>query len=121
MKNQINTKQSEIRLLKQSLLGKSPQNKIRWDLSQLESKRTILIKSLSNYIDGNKSVLASLSRSLEAVSPLSTLDRGYSITYGPKLSPLKSANNVKIGDKIRSHLQNGNIESVVSKIENLYD
>ena len=58
-------------------------------------------------------------RSLEAVSPLSTIDRGYSITYGPKLSPIKSTGSVKVGDKIRSHLHKGRIESIVSKIENL--
>ena len=77
------------------------------------------IKALNNYLDRNKSALASLSRSLEGVSPLSTLDRGYSITFGPKLSPIKSTDSVKVGDKIRSHLHKGNIESVVSKIENL--
>ena len=79
IKNQINKKQSEINFFKQSILGKSPQNKINWDLSKLETSRKILIKALNNYLDRNKSALASLSRSLEGVSPLSTLDRGYSI------------------------------------------
>ena len=119
IKNQIIKKQSEINFFKQSILGRSPQNKINWDLSKLETSRKILIKSLNNYLDRNKSALASLSRSLEGVSPLSTLDRGYSITYGPKLSPIKSTDSVKVGDKIRSHLHKGNIESIVSKIENL--
>ena len=118
-KNQINRKRSEISLLKQSLLGKSPINKIEWDLSKLETNRSSLIQSLNKCLERNKSALASLSRSLEAVSPLSTLERGYSITFGPELSPIKSANTVKVGDKIQSHLHNGNIESIVSKIENL--
>ena len=118
-KNQINRKRSEISLLKQSLLGESPKNKIDWDQSKLENSRKILLQSLDNCLEKNKSVLASLGRNLEAVSPLSTLERGYSITFGPKLSPIKSANTVKVGDKIRSHLHNGNIESIVSKIEDL--
>ena len=93
--------------------------KIDWELSKLESNRNSFIQSLSNCLERKKSALTSLSRSLEAVSPLATLERGYSITFGPKLSPIKSANTVKVGEKIRSHLHNGNIESIVSKIENL--
>ena len=118
-KNQINRKRAEISLLKQSLLGESPVNQIKWDLSKLEINRNSLIQSLSNCLERSKSALASLSRSLEAVSPLSTLERGYSITFGPELSPIRSAHTVKVGDKIRSHLHNGNIESIVSKIEDL--
>ena len=118
-KNQINRKRSEINLLKQSLLGKSPKNKIESNQSKLANTRKILLQSLGNCLEKNKSVLASLGRNLEAVSPLSTLERGYSITFGPELSPIKSANTVEVGDKIRSHLHNGNIESIVSKIEDL--
>ena len=43
IKNQINKKQSEINFFKQSILGQSPQNKIKWDLSKLETSRKILI------------------------------------------------------------------------------
>ena len=81
------------------------------------TKRNILLQSLRNSYERKKSALASLSRGLETVSPLSTLDRGYSITFTSQSAPIKSADRVKVGDKIRSHLYRGNIESIVSKIE----
>ena len=118
-KNQINRKHGEISLLKQSLLDRSPKKKIKWKLAELRTSKNVLIQSLTNCLERNKYTLASLSRNLEAVSPLSTLERGYSITFGPELSPVKSASTLKVGDKIRSHLHDGNLESIVSKIKNL--
>ena len=116
-KNQINRKHGEISLLKQSLLDRSPKKKIKWKLAELRTSKNVLIQSLTNCLERNKYTLTSLSRNLEAVSPLSTLERGYSITFGPELSPIKSASTLKVGDKIRSHLHDGNLESIVSKIE----
>ncbi|MFL2871722.1 MAG: exodeoxyribonuclease VII large subunit [Pseudohongiellaceae bacterium] len=116
-KNQFVNKQREISFLRQSLLGQSPKNKIKWNLSELNTKRNILLQSLRNSFERKKSALVSLSRGLETVSPLSTLERGYSITFTSQSAPIKSADRVKVGDRIRSHLYRGNIESVVSKIE----
>ena len=116
-KNQFVNKQLEISFLRQSLLGQSPKNKIKWNLSELNIKRNILLQSLRNSYERKKSALVSLSRGLETVSPLSTLERGYSITFTSQSAPIKSADRVKVGDRIRSHLHRGNIESIVSKIE----
>ena len=60
--------------------------------------------------------MASLSRSLSAISPLNTLERGYSITFDPESKPVRSVDNVKIGDKIQSRFYKGTIESTVCKI-----
>ena len=116
-KNQFVNKQREISFLRQSLLGQSPKKKIKWNLSELNTKRNILLQSLRNSFERKKSALISLSRGLETVSPLSTLERGYSITFTSQSTPIKLADKVQVGDKIRSHLYSGNIESIVSKIE----
>ena len=49
---------------------------------------------------------------LEALSPLSILKRGYSISYF-KGHILKDAKSVKIGDEVSIHLENGRVDAVV--------
>ena len=62
-------------------------------------------------------MLGSLARNLSSVSPLNTLERGYSITYDLQLKPIRSTKSVSIGDTIRSNVYKGTIESTVSKIQ----
>ncbi|MEM9646417.1 MAG: exodeoxyribonuclease VII large subunit [Planctomycetota bacterium] len=56
--------------------------------------------------------LQSLSRSLHALSPLNVLGRGYSVTYGPDGEPVKSTDEVQSGDRLKTRLANGEINSV---------
>ncbi|MDA9557194.1 exodeoxyribonuclease VII large subunit [Vibrio sp.] len=54
-----------------------------------------------------------LTEILDTVSPLSTLNRGYSITLNNKGKALTSAHDVKQGDEIETKLENGTLRSVV--------
>lgn len=62
--------------------------------------------------------LSTPARALDAVSPLATLDRGYSIVSRIKDNKLlKNANDVKIGDKIETRLARGSLLCRVEKIK----
>lgn len=54
-----------------------------------------------------------LTRTLEALSPLAILNRGYSITFDKKGKAIRHMKQVKAGDVICSKVGDGNITSVV--------
>ena len=114
IKNRIIIQRSEISSLTKGLFSRSPENQILQKLALLKNLNLMLKQSMKNSLQNGKSALVSLSRNLSTVSPLNTLDRGYSITYSPESKPVRSAKDVNIGDKIRSHVHKGIIESIVS-------
>jgi len=61
--------------------------------------------------------LAQLVRSLDAVSPLQTLQRGYSITRDKAGRVLRSSSALQIGNTIVSNLASGSVHSTVTKLE----
>ncbi|PVF13099.1 exodeoxyribonuclease VII large subunit, partial [Yersinia pestis] len=53
---------------------------------------------------------------LEAVSPLATLARGYSVTQTPAGALLKTTKQVQAGDKLTTRLQDGWVESEITQV-----
>ncbi len=77
-----------------------------------------LEKSINTVVELQKNKLSSHVSSLNHLSPLNTLSRGYSITSTVNNQVILSKNTVKIGDSIITQLTNGRIYSKVNKIEN---
>ena len=77
------------------------------------------VKQLENIIQKklteSKNIATKYMAQLDALSPLKTLTRGYSITEN-KGKVLKSIKNVKIDDEISVRLQNGVLTAQVTKI-----
>jgi len=63
--------------------------------------------------------LAGAGRRLEALSPLSVLGRGYSLTFGPDGRILRTVEGLAPGDRIRSRLWRAEIESAVVEVHEL--
>ena len=77
-----------------------------------------LVKSIEKTILLKKHKLSSYANSLNHLSPLNTLSRGYSITSDSNKKVLLSKSNINIKDSIVTQLSDGKVHSVVSKIEN---
>jgi exodeoxyribonuclease VII large subunit len=58
---------------------------------------------------------------LDALSPLKVLSRGYSLTTTSEGSVVRSVSDVSSGDAIRTRTSDGTIQSVVSEIVPLKD
>jgi len=57
--------------------------------------------------------LARVSAQLEALNPLAVLARGYSVTYDAAGKIIESAEDVGIGDIIRTRFKDGEVNSEV--------
>ena len=76
-----------------------------------------LISTQQNTMESKRQHLAKLSRSLETVSPLATLSRGYSITARQTDGTLlRSAENTRVGEIVETRLANGSLICCVQKI-----
>ena len=88
-------------------------------LKQKQQARQFLASRLQqatlNLLSHKKSVLSNVARTLNAISPLQTLERGYSITLNDKGTALLSIEQVKQNDKIETRLHNGRIISQVER------
>jgi exodeoxyribonuclease VII large subunit len=66
-------------------------------------------QSITRILDDKKQSLASLCRAMDAVSPLATLDRGYSILKTPDGIVVRSSEQVQTGDTIKAQLSKGTL------------
>ena len=74
-------------------------------------------RSIEEVIGEKRNLFLSSSKTLEAVSPLSVLSRGYSIlTKGEKEQVINSYAQVKIGDEIKGKLKEGQILTKVIEV-----
>jgi len=77
-----------------------------------------LTHAIAGYLDGRKRDIHSLSDRLESLSPLSILNRGYSITRKlPDMAIIKDSNQVKPGNKINILLGKGALDGTVTKTQ----
>jgi len=116
MDSQITTQKAELSQLQRSLLANSPKQLLKRNEIRLAAGHGRLNQSLRAILAAHSSKLQALSRSLNSVSPLNTLARGYSITVDSSSKVIRHATDVEIGSSITSRLGEGEITSTVSAI-----
>ncbi len=73
--------------------------------------------ALKRRISDSSHRLGLAARSLQSLSPLATLDRGYAIVTGPKGRILRSSADTHIGEPLSIRLHSGRIEADVTAVE----
>lgn len=76
-------------------------------------------RSIIEITNKNKKDFVSLITTLEALSPLKTMERGYSIVYDEEGTIIKSVQDVEVGDQVMITVKDGNIHCEVMKREEL--
>lgn len=94
-----------------------PRDQLRDHAQLLDQFEQRLTTAMKFYLTNRQQQLSNLSRALNAVSPLNTLQRGYTLTTNNNDVIIRDANAVKIGDTIKTKLAQGELLSVVEKIE----
>lgn len=107
----LNEKRHQLKYAMQSLLGNRPDQFIDYQQSQLNDLTSRLSYIAQQTIDARGQELSHLCRTLQAVSPLNTLSRGYSIARDSKGHTITSADQVKTGDLLTTQLHEGEIKS----------
>jgi len=115
----LDARQNKLTVLNAKLNAHDPTLLIKQKRQTTNYLSTRLQQATLNLFAQKKSMLANAARTLNTVSPLQTLERGYSITLNNKGAPIASIDQVKTNDTIETRLHNGSIIShVESCIEN---
>jgi exodeoxyribonuclease VII large subunit len=111
---EISLKKNDLNLKDLSLQQNSPQNKVKEAKVYLQNASKDLLKALKLEIERKSTVLTELVATLQAVSPLAVLSRGYSIiTTEPDGKILSTSNQVEIGQTISAILSEGSIKAEI--------
>ena len=106
----LSNKRSIINDLNSELNLKNPITKLNNTASKVDALSEKLNFMLSQKLDNRKNNLDKLHKSINILSPLSILDRGYSIILNKKGSAIKSSNDVNKGDTLKARLSKGMID-----------
>ncbi len=98
------------------LLLQSPRNVVRQFGMRQDALLHRLRQALRRNLQDRQHRLAALARGLDSVSPLSTLRRGYSITFDEQGQVLRDAARVAPGQPISTRLNAGTVRSTVTEV-----
>jgi len=94
-----------------------PSAKIAQHQQSLAQMRYRLQIALQQQVEQRKQRFGNLAVQLEAVSPLGTLARGYSVTTGAQGEVVRKTKDLSVGDKLRTRLEDGWAESEVLNLK----
>ncbi len=111
--------QSKLSTLKAKFAAQNPSALLKQNKQKTTYLNARLQQATLNLFTHKKALLSNAAKTLNTISPLKTLERGYSITLNKKGAPVVSIKQVKANDTIETRLHNGSIIShVESCIEN---
>ena len=100
-----------------SLLLYSPANMIKSMRQGLNFQKTSLCRAINSLIGDKHRALSLMEKSIQDLSPLSILKRGYSITRKlPEKRVLKDTSGVQKGDQVQILLAEGDLECRIEKV-----
>lgn len=114
--NQLKQATVRQRHVGQRLNQQNPQPRIWRAQTRIQQLEYRLAESLRAQLGVTRERFGKAVTHLEAVSPLSTLARGYSVTTAADGNVLKQAKQVKTGDTLTTRLADGWIESEVKSV-----
>ncbi len=97
------------------LKSNSPETKVQMSEQKLNNIQTLLHMSAQSIMGEKERRYVNAVELLGALSPLSVLTRGYSITYTSEDKAITKTTEIKVGDNIKTILSDGEIISEVIK------
>jgi exodeoxyribonuclease VII large subunit len=102
--------------LTQRLKLQSPTRRLAESQNSLTNLSERLGASINQRLERQNSRLEHLAQTLNVVSPLATLGRGYAIVQDDKGGIVRSAEQLKTGDKVSARVANGYIDATVTSV-----
>lgn len=116
MDNQLKRSGQRQQRMTQRLNQHSPQPRIHRAQNRVQQLEYRLAQLMSARLSATRERFGNTVTHLEAVSPLSTLARGYSVTTATDGNVLKQTKQVKAGDLLTTRLADGWVESEVKGV-----
>lgn len=96
---------------------RKPADRLRWEASRLDDWSERLSRAIVQLLQRTRQNVAQSASTLEALSPLRVLERGFSMTQDVASGRyLRTAAETKIGDVLRTRLHEGTIISRVEEV-----
>ncbi|MFE4111988.1 exodeoxyribonuclease VII large subunit [Kosakonia sp. YIM B13611] len=114
--NQLKRTSARQQRVLQRLNQQNPQPRIYRAQTRIQQLKYRLSQQIRERLSNTRERFGSAITHLEAVSPLATLARGYSVTTATDGKVLKQTKQVKAGDKLTTRLNDGWVESEVSAV-----
>lgn len=116
-KQQLTARQHRVQLLAEKLHGHSPQTRLDSAQQRLNFAQSALQQRMQSKLDKAKERLRLQSQLLDMVSPLATLQRGYSITKTEQGDIVRNAGQLKTGYMLETRVESGIIISQIKAIK----
>ncbi len=113
IRNRFTLAQNNIEKRKHQLQLFSPDKKLREQQHLLSNREKDLKDAMNKLLVSSRYRFHRLADTMNAVSPLATLSRGYSITQNEQGKVVQSPEDVTSGDKLITRLKEGEIRSIV--------
>jgi len=113
MKMQLDQRTQQLAWLRSRL--QHPGRRLQEQAQALDRLDIRLRKAMQRFLESRRSRLQMIARNLDNISPLQTLQRGYSITRTADGHVITDAQHVNTGDQLVSILAGGSLVSVVSE------
>jgi len=115
IQNIITAKQQSFISLNHRLNTNKPDKQLALIKQNIDQLQKRMHRAMQLQLQSLKNTLARQAEVLHAVSPLSTLGRGYSIVTNEAGEAIKDSQLVKVGDTIYTQLHNGSLSSTVTQ------
>jgi exodeoxyribonuclease VII large subunit len=113
----IATARRILQMLRERLAAEEPRARLARRRGELRGLEAGLGGALRLRLDRAASTLARTVASLDALSPLAVLARGYGLVLGPRGQALREARSVEVGDPVAVRLHRGQLRCRVTDVE----
>ncbi|ECE0503762.1 exodeoxyribonuclease VII large subunit [Salmonella enterica subsp. enterica] len=120
LENQLKRAGQQQLRLAQRLNQQNPQPRIHRGQTRIQQLEYRLAESVRTRLSATRERFGNAVTHLEAVSPLATLARGYSVTNAADGHVLKQVKQVKAGDTLTTRLNDGVVESEVKSVKRIH-
>ncbi|MFA5341599.1 MAG: exodeoxyribonuclease VII large subunit [Clostridia bacterium] len=114
----INNLTDKVQNLSQRPVMKRPDEYTNIMAMNLDNLTNQFFMFSKTYLDNIRYRLNSSVQKMDALNPLAVLSRGYSITTDENGNVIKNSNSIKMNDVIMTRFYEGNIRSLVEKVDN---
>lgn len=117
LKGKVNKEKVALFTMDQKLARIHPEHRIKLNYKQIERIQEQLTHAINKVVTKQSNAFVSLTKQLDALSPLKVMSRGYGLVYDEDSSLVKSVNQVKVGSVLQLNVTDGKIDCEVIEIK----